>query len=373
MRKVTKKSAESSIKKATDSAKKTKKISDSANSQNLNENNRARSAHLESRPLRGAKNRIQGCSSATADFLLEADKRGSPPKSEKRQLLGTHLNNSRGEREQGGAALLREEKNSNENAESINKSQGGLQCRFCESTRNDEFISDSAPSPQADLDTLQKKIRYYFRDENLLRKALTHKSFDKHTNNERLEFLGDAVMDLIIGEYVFRTQERGNEGDLTRIRAAMVNENSLANLANNIDLGKYLFISFSENRNKGRKKPSILSDAFEALMGAIYLDGGLESARAVAHNLLENEYREVEIESLFVDYKSALQELTQAICGNLPKYVLLKSSGPDHSKKFTMQVLINGEEFATARGKSKKEAEQICAKIAYNRIKKEVI
>lgn len=234
---------------------------------------------------------------------------------------------------------------------------------------------DSATSSQVqeDLDALQKKIKYYFRDENLLRTALTHKSFDKRANNERLEFLGDAVMDLIIGEYVFRTQERGNEGDLTRIRAAMVNENSLANLANNIDLGKYLFISFSENRNKGRKKPSILSDAFEALMGAIYLDGGLESARAVAHNLLENEYREVEIESLFVDYKSALQELTQAICGNLPKYVLLKSSGPDHSKKFTMQVLINGEEFATARGKSKKEAEQICAKIAYNRIKKEVI
>lgn len=264
-------------------------------------------------------------------------------------------------------------KNALDSAKKTQKILDSAPKKIVDSAIRTQNALDSAISPQADLDALQKKIKYYFRDENLLRTALTHKSFDKHTNNERLEFLGDAVMDLIIGEYVFRTQERGNEGDLTRIRAAMVNENSLANLANNIDLGKYLFISFSENRNKGRKKPSILSDAFEALMGAIYLDGGLESARAVAHSLLENEYREVEIESLFVDYKSALQELTQAICGNLPKYVLLKSSGPDHSKKFTMQVLINGEEFATARGKSKKEAEQICAKIAYNRIKKEVI
>lgn len=266
-------------------------------------------------------------------------------------------------------------KNALDSAKKTQKILDSAPKKIVDSAIRTQNALDSAISSQVqeDLDALQKKIKYYFRDENLLRTALTHKSFDKRANNERLEFLGDAVMDLIIGEYVFRTQERGNEGDLTRIRAAMVNENSLANLANNIDLGKYLFISFSENRNKGRKKPSILSDAFEALMGAIYLDGGLESARAVAHNLLENEYREVEIESLFVDYKSALQELTQAICGNLPKYVLLKSSGPDHSKKFTMQVLINGEEFATARGKSKKEAEQICAKIAYNRIKKEVI
>lgn len=226
---------------------------------------------------------------------------------------------------------------------------------------------------EEDINLLQSTIKYHFKDEQLLKTAITHKSFDKYKNNERLEFLGDAVLDLIIGEYVFRKKEQSNEGDLTRIRAALVNESSFANLANSIQLGKYLFISFSENRNNGRKKPSILSDAFEALIGAIYLDGGLESARIVTHNLLEAMYKEVEIESLFTDYKTALQELTQAICGNLPEYVLLSSSGPDHSKSFTMRVLINGVEFAVAKGKSKKEAEQFCAKIAYNRIKKEMI
>lgn len=236
---------------------------------------------------------------------------------------------------------------------------------------NAKFSKDSAPPK--DISTLQRTIKYRFKDEQLLKTALTHKSFDKHKNNERLEFLGDAVLDLIIGEYVFRKKEQSSEGDLTRIRAAMVNENSFANLANSIDLGKYLFVSLSENRNQGRKKPSILSDAFEALIGAIYLDSGLESARTVTHNLLEAMYKEVEIESLFTDYKTALQELTQAICGNLPEYILVGSSGPDHSKSFTMKVLINNVDFATAEGKSKKEAEQICAKIAYNRIKKEAI
>ena len=223
--------------------------------------------------------------------------------------------------------------------------------------------------PKDSHTALQKHINYKFKDENILLIALTHKSFDKHKNNERLEFLGDAVMDLIIGEYVFRRLPHCNEGDLTKIRAAMVNENGFANLANALELGKYIFISNSECRNDGRKKPSILSDAFEALIGAIYIDGGLDCAKKVALSVIESVYKGVELENLFVDYKTALQELTQAICGDLPEYNLIRSSGPDHNKKFTMQVLINAQEFAKATGKSKKEAEQECAKIAYNRIK----
>ena len=223
--------------------------------------------------------------------------------------------------------------------------------------------------PKDSHTALQKHINYQFSDENILLIALTHKSFDKHKNNERLEFLGDAVMDLIIGEYVFRRLPHCNEGDLTKIRSAMVNENGFANLANALELGKYIFISNSECRNDGRKKPSILSDAFEALIGAIYIDGGLDCAKKVALSVIESVYKGVELENLFVDYKTALQELTQAICGDLPEYNLIRSSGPDHNKKFTMQVLINAQEFAKATGKSKKEAEQECAKIAYNRIK----
>ncbi len=222
-----------------------------------------------------------------------------------------------------------------------------------------------------DYRALQARIDYHFKDENLLILALTHKSFDKNKNNERLEFLGDAVLDLIIGDYLFHQLYRRNEGVLTKIRAAMVNENSLANLANALDLGRYLLISKSESRNAGHKKPSILSDAFEALVGAIYIDGGLDSARKLIISLLEYEYKGVELENLFVDYKTALQEITQAICGDLPEYVLVDSSGPDHNKSFTMEVLINGQKFATASGKSKKDAEQTCAKIAYNRLKRE--
>ena len=222
-----------------------------------------------------------------------------------------------------------------------------------------------------DYRMLQTRIDYQFKDENLLILALTHKSFDKSKNNERLEFLGDAVLDLIIGDYLFHQLYRRNEGVLTKIRAAMVNENSLANLANVLDLGKYLLTSKAESRNAGHKKPSILSDAFEALIGAIYIDGGLESARKLIISLLEYEYKGVELENLFVDYKTALQEITQAICGELPEYVLVDSSGPDHDKRFTMEVLINGQKFATAKGKSKKDAEQTCAKIAYKRIKRE--
>lgn len=232
--------------------------------------------------------------------------------------------------------------------------------------KNTDTLKSKCPN---DYCALQTRIDYYFNDKTLLLTALTHKSFDKHKNNERLEFLGDAVLDLIIGEYVFRHLEQCNEGDLTKIRAAIVNENSFANLANALELGKYIFISSSESRNDGRKKPSILSDAFEALIGAIYIDGGLEGAKKVALNVLEYVYKDVELKSLFIDYKTALQELTQAICGDLPEYILLDTSGPDHNKSFTMQVRINAQEFAIAKGKSKKEAEQICAKIAYNRIK----
>ncbi|WP_408941372.1 ribonuclease III [Helicobacter sp. MIT 14-3879] len=221
-----------------------------------------------------------------------------------------------------------------------------------------------------DLEILQKSIKYNFNNQALLIQALTHKSYNKTTNNERLEFLGDAVLDLLIGEYVFNKLKNSNEGDLTKLRAAIVNENSFTKLANAITLGQYLFISQSEIKNKGRFKPSILSDAFEALIGAVYIDGGLEYARNITYHLLELVYKEIDLDSLFVDYKTALQELTQAICGVIPEYELIDSSGPDHNKSFTMQVKINNMQYAIANGKSKKEAEQMCAKEAYFILKK---
>lgn len=221
------------------------------------------------------------------------------------------------------------------------------------------------------LNDLQQKIQYTFKSKDILIEALTHKSYDKLNNNERLEFLGDAVLDLLVGEYVFKKLIQSNEGDLTKLRASIVNESSFAKLAMAINLGNYLFISAAEVKNKGREKPSILSNAFEALIGAIYIDGGLNDAKILSYRLLEFVYKEIDLENLFKDYKTLLQELTQSICGVIPDYILVDSSGPDHNKSFVMKIKINGVEYATQTGKSKKEAEQSCAKKAYEILKRE--
>ena len=220
------------------------------------------------------------------------------------------------------------------------------------------------------LEKLQNKIKYHFNDKNLLLESLTHKSYDKINNNERLEFLGDAVLDLLIGEYLYKKLPKSNEGDLTKFRASMVNEASFATLARAINLGDYLFISNGEIKNKGKEKPSILSDALEALFGAIYLDSDINNAKKIIYALIQKVYKNANPQILFKDYKTLLQELTQRIFGLIPEYTLINSSGPDHSKIFTMKIIINNVEYAIKKGKSKKEAEQACAKTAYEKIKK---
>ncbi|MBR7118265.1 MAG: ribonuclease III [Helicobacteraceae bacterium] len=219
------------------------------------------------------------------------------------------------------------------------------------------------------LEKLQNSIEYNFKNKNLLLESLTHKSYDKNKNNERLEFLGDAVLDLLIGEYVFKKLPKSCEGDLTKLRASMVNEASFAKLARAINLGDYLFISNAEEKNNGRDKSSILSNALEALIGAIYLDSNINNAKKISYALIEKVYKKLNPENLFKDYKTLLQELTQSICGLIPEYILIDSSGPDHNKIFTMKIIINNIEYATKNGKSKKEAEQACAKVAYEKLK----
>ncbi|PAF43214.1 ribonuclease III [Helicobacter sp. 11S02596-1] len=216
---------------------------------------------------------------------------------------------------------------------------------------------------------LEATIGYVFADKALLLEALTHKSCKQLPNNERLEFLGDAVLDLVVGEFLFHKFPESAEGNLSKMRAALVNEKGFMYLAKIIDLGAYLHISSSEESNHGRDKPSILSNAFEALMGAIYLESGLEKVCEIVHILLEKAYPHIDIESLFVDFKTALQELTQAKFSQIPKYVLVSESGPDHHKEFEMALLIKGKEYARASGASKKDAQQSCAKIAYEKLK----
>jgi len=221
-------------------------------------------------------------------------------------------------------------------------------------------------------ENLQKSLGYQFKDEKLITEALTHRSYSKEFNNERLEYLGDAVLDLIVGEYLYKLLPEAEEGLLSKLRAAMVNEESFNKLARRLDLGKYLFLSPAEENNGGREKPSILSSAFEALIGALYLEAGFEKAKEVALKLLKEEYPEVSPEKLLKDYKTTLQEITQAHFGVVPEYRLLSTSGPDHKKEFEIGVFINDKEYARAKGRSKKAAQQEGAKITIDKLKKEL-
>jgi ribonuclease-3 len=211
------------------------------------------------------------------------------------------------------------------------------------------------------MDSLEKRLGYKFNNKQLLIEALTHKSYKQPYDNERLEFLGDAVLDLIVGEYLFKSFPKSDEGKLSKIRASLVNENGFTKLANVLELGRYIFLSNAEENNEGRTKPSLLSNAFEAVMGAIYLEAGLEQVQKIVIGMLEANYEDISLDSLFKDYKTTLQELTQARFGITPEYKLVGSKGPDHKKEFEVAVLIEDKEYARALGKSKKAAQQEAA------------
>ncbi|KAA6227226.1 MULTISPECIES: ribonuclease III [unclassified Campylobacter] len=218
-------------------------------------------------------------------------------------------------------------------------------------------------------DILEQNLNYIFKDKNLLRHALTHKSCKKDYNNERLEFLGDAVLALVVGEFLFDKFKKNAEGDLTKLRAALVSEKSFAKLANSINLGDFILMSEAEEKNGGKKKPSILSDAFEAVFGAMFLDTGFEKTKIIAKKLIELNYPKIDAKNLLRDYKTKLQELTQGVMGQTPVYELLRSFGPDHLKQFEIALKLDGKEMARAIAGSKKEAQQMAAKLTLEKLK----
>jgi ribonuclease-3 len=220
-----------------------------------------------------------------------------------------------------------------------------------------------------DFAQLETRLNYVFENKQLIIEALTHKSYKKPYNNERLEFLGDAVLDLIVGEYLYKKFPDEDEGVLSKIRASLVNESGFTKLARAIDLGRYIYLSPAEENNDGRDKPSLLSNAFEAIIGAIYLEAGLATCRTLVVQLLEETYPKIDLNTLSKDYKTALQELTQATHGVTPTYTQLDAKGPDHKKEFEIGVSLDGREIARAWGKSKKEAQQKAAKIALNKLR----
>ncbi len=219
------------------------------------------------------------------------------------------------------------------------------------------------------LTELEKALGYKFKDINLLNKALTHKSYvneksEKLKHNERFEFLGDSVLDLIVSDYMVRKYQDYKEGVLSKIRAAVVNENCLAELARNIQLGKYLLLGKGEELSGGRTKVSLLANAYEALAGAIYCDSDLQTASSTLLPVLKNEIRKYTDMRRFRDYKSDLQEYTQNKLVCIPIYKVIKETGPDHEKQFEVVVLIQDKILGRGNGRSKKEAEQAAAKMA---------
>ncbi|MCI8553693.1 MAG: ribonuclease III [Clostridiales bacterium] len=217
------------------------------------------------------------------------------------------------------------------------------------------------------MDRLMERLGYQFKNPDLLKKALTHSSFANESrkgidSNERLEFLGDSVLGFVAAGYLFR-HHQGPEGELTKLRAALVCEKALHAYSLQLGLGDHLRLGKGERLTGGAQRPSILADAFEAVTAAIYLDGGLDAARRFLLRFLEAEAAQ-QTRRKFKDYKTALQEIIQQNPEESLDYVLTGESGPDHDKKFTVEVHLNSNVIGTGQGRSKKEAEQGAAREA---------
>ena len=215
-----------------------------------------------------------------------------------------------------------------------------------------------------DLKVLEEKIGYTFTDFNLLRQAMIHSSYanekhlPKYKCNERLEFLGDAVLELVASEFLFYENRKMPEGELTKTRASMVCEPALAFCAKELDLGVYLLLGKGEDATGGRERNSVTSDAWEALIGAIYMDGGFANAKEFIHRFILDD---LENKTLFFDSKTILQEIVQANFKSSITYRLIGEMGPDHEKSFRVAVYIGEEEYGIGVGHTKKAAEQVAA------------
>ena len=220
------------------------------------------------------------------------------------------------------------------------------------------------------MEELERKLNYTFRNPALLEEALSHSSYaNEHRSahlhsNERLEFLGDSVLGFVTAEFLFRRHPDAPEGDLTRVRAALVCEQSLYEVARKLDLGGYLKLGRGEETGGGRERVSILADAVEAIFAAVYLDGGMRAASALIHSVLLDAGREEAVEKRRRDYKTALQELVQRRADQILTYRMVGECGPDHAKVFSAEVLLNGAAIGSGSGHSKKEAEQAAARNA---------
>jgi ribonuclease-3 len=225
-----------------------------------------------------------------------------------------------------------------------------------------------------DTSELEKNLGYRFRNKKTLIEAITHRSFfhenpDKaDTYNERLEFLGDSVLGFVVVEYLFLFGSGLAESVMAKAKSYLVKESVLSEIAGSLSLGKYLRLGKGEETTGGRTKRSLLADAIEAVLGAVYLDGGYEEARRLILRLFKEKIDAVLSSGEFHDFKTDLQEKTQMLFNMIPEYRTIREEGEEHKKVFTVEVYVGGERFGTASGKSKKEAETLAAKVALGRL-----
>ena len=229
------------------------------------------------------------------------------------------------------------------------------------------------PVPDPDLTTLAERLGYRFEKTELLVQGLTHRSRANEDGtpalgNDRLEFLGDAVLDLVVSEFLMRAHPKADEGLLSRARADAVNTKALADHAQRLGLGQYMRLSRGEERSGGREKPSILANVFEAVLAAVYLDGGLDPARA----FIEREFGELlaDLRGTLPDPKTRVQEILQALGSEVPQYETVSTEGPDHAKEFQVEVRAAGTLLGTGTGSSKREAEQKAARKALDHLER---
>ena len=225
----------------------------------------------------------------------------------------------------------------------------------------------------SDYTELERLLGHPFSDRGLLDQALRHASWcneqtgERLEDNERLEFLGDAVLDLVVGHQLMTRYPQLREGELSVTRAQVVSETGLSEVAAQLGIGTWIKLGKGEEKSGGRAKPSILADAFEAILAAVYLDGGFEAAHQMVKRLLAQRIETVEFKG-FYDFKTRLQETAQARLKATPTYHVVQELGPDHDKRFVVAVMLNNDEWARAVGKSKKEAEQMAAAEAHFRL-----
>ncbi len=236
---------------------------------------------------------------------------------------------------------------------------------------------DNRKNRYRQLNKLQKIIRIKFKDKSLLNRAMIHRSYVNEArvglkDNERLEYLGDSVLAVVINEYLFKRYEDYLEGDLAKIKSAVVSEVTLAKIASEIDLGSFILMGKGEERSGGRIRSSILANTLEAIIGAIYLDAGLKASKRFILTLFKKDIERIDKLSYLRDPKTTLQEFVQGKYKQRPVYDVIKESGPDHKKEFTVQLTVNGKDISTGIGSSKRKAEMEAAKKVLQEIQKGV-